>query len=151
IPTAALLSAPVFCARFLNDMPTYSLVADKLLRGAVLYRDAIDTKPPLVFLHYAAVFKAFGHDNVTAVKLVTIVWLVLSALTLLTIARELCPGGLRPDRVALLFVLASFSGWGEDFLSSNTEILSNLFVLLGVACLVKDGFSDRPGRLALGG
>jgi hypothetical protein len=43
-------SVPVFETRFLNDMEFYTLVADKLLLGRVLYRDALDTKPPLVFL-----------------------------------------------------------------------------------------------------
>ena len=39
--------------RFLNDMEFYALFADKLLSGGLLYRDAMDVKPPLVFLHYA--------------------------------------------------------------------------------------------------
>ena len=60
-------SVPVFGTRFLNDMEFYSLFANKLLSGRVLYRDALDTKPPLVFLHYALLFKIFGSNNVVAV------------------------------------------------------------------------------------
>jgi hypothetical protein len=89
--------------------------------------------------------------NVTAVKIVTMVWLALSALAMRNIRKELFPSAGAPERAAVLFVLASFSGWGEDFLSSNTEILSNLFVLLGAWCMVKDGFSDRAARLTVGG
>jgi hypothetical protein len=68
-------SIPVFGTRFLNDMDFYTLFADKLLSGRVLYRDAMDTKPPLVFVHYALVFKLFGLNNLSAVKLVTLGWL----------------------------------------------------------------------------
>ena len=142
-----LLSAPAFCTRFLNDMDYYSLVSDKLLRGGVLYRDAIDTKPPLVFLHYAAIFTLFGRGNITAVKIVTMACLFFSSLLLRAIYRELFPRSSRPELAALLFVLASFSGWGEDFLSSNTEILSNLFVLAGVLLMVKDDFGNRVVHL----
>ena len=146
-----VLSVPVFCTRFLNDMDYYTLVSDKLLRGAVLYRDAIDTKPPLVFLHYLAIFKLFGPDSVTAVKVVTMGCLAASSLLMRNIYKALFPRAARPDVAGLLFVLASFSGWGEDFLSPNTEILSNLFVLAGVLCRVKEDFSGRTTRLVLAG
>jgi hypothetical protein len=126
-------------------------VSDKLLRGGILYRDAIDTKPPFVFLHYATVFGLFGRDQMTAVKIVTMVWIGVSALVTSRIYKELFPSDRTPEWAALLFVLASFSGWGEDFLSSNTEILSNLFVLAGVWCMVRDDFSDWGPRLMLGG
>jgi hypothetical protein len=107
-----VLSVPVFCARFLNDMDSYTLVSDKRLHGGVLYRDAIDTKPPLVFLHYAAIFRLFGSDNLTAVKIVTMFWLGLSAFVTSRIYKALFPSSRRPEAAALLFILASFSGWG---------------------------------------
>ena len=147
----AVLSVPVFCTRFLNDMDYYALVSDKLLRGGVLYRDALDTKPPLVFLHYSAIFRLFGRDNLVAVKIVTMVWLALSALAVRAVRMELFPSSSWPEGAAVLFVLASFSGWGEDFLSSNTEILANLFILLGVLGMVRDDFGDRWTRLLAAG
>jgi hypothetical protein len=146
-----VFSIPVFCTRFLNDMDYYALVSDKLIRGAVLYRDAIDTKPPMVFLHYAAIFRLFGTNNMTAVKIVTMVWLALSAAVTWRIFKRLFPATPGSERAALLFVVASFSGWGEDFLSSNTEILSNLFVLAGVWCLVVAPTAARRARLVLAG
>jgi hypothetical protein len=142
-----VLSVPVFCTRFLNDMDYYSLVSEKLMRGGVLYRDAIDTKPPLIFLHYAAIFTLFGRGNIIAVKIVTMMWLVCSSLLVRSIYQELFPRSSKPGLAALLFVLASFSGWGEDFLSSNTELLSNAFVLAGVWLMVKNDFSSRAVQL----
>ena len=131
---AALLicSIPVFGTRFLNDMEFYSLFADKLLSGRVLYRDALDTKPPLVFLHYALVFKVFGLNNVAAVKVVTMGWLGLSALVMVALRKALSSAAVMPALAAPVFILASFSGWGEAFLSSNAELLANLFILVGV-------------------
>ncbi len=153
LSVAALLicSIPVFGTRFLNDMAFYSLFANKLLSGHVLYRDAMDVKPPLVFLHYAMVFKLFGLNNVTAVKLVTMGWLGLTALAIVALRRALSPASKVPALAALLFILASFSGWGPDFLSSNTEILANLFILAGVWFLVSRDFDFRPHRLLTGG
>jgi hypothetical protein len=142
-----VLSVPVFCTRFLNDMDYYTLVSDKLLRGGVLYRNALDTKPPLVFFHYATIFRLFGRGNLAAVKVVTMLWLGLSATIMVALRKQLFPSSIRPEMAAALFVLASFSGWGEDFLATNTEILSNLFVLLGVWLMVTNDFNDRWTRL----
>jgi hypothetical protein len=103
-----------------------------MLAGGLLYCDAMDTKPPLVFLHYAAVFRLFGLDNMAAVKVVTMGWLGASALILVAIRKALSPATALPALAAPIFILASFSGWGQDFLSSNTEILANLFILAGV-------------------
>jgi hypothetical protein len=145
--SVCILSVPVFCTRFLNDMDYYSLVSEKLMRGGVLYRDAIDTKPPLIFFHYATIFALFGRGNVTAVKIVTMVWLVCSSLLMRAIYAELFPRSSKPGLAALLFVLASFSGWGEDFLSSNTELLSNAFVLAAVWLMVKNDYGRRVVQL----
>lgn len=144
-------SIPVFGTRFLNDMDFYTLFADKLLSGRVLYRDAMDTKPPLVFVHYALVFKVFGLNNVSAVKLVTLGWLGLSALVMVALRRALSPAGAVPVLAAPMFVLASLSGWGDDFLSSNTEVLANLPILVGVWLLVLHDFDYCRLRLLAGG
>src|SRR5262249_9174931 len=106
---------------------------------------------PLVFLHYAAIFRLFGRDNLVAVKLVTVVWLALTAAVMAAIRRQMGDSPGAPERVAALFVLASFSGWGEEFLSSNTEVLSNLFVLGAVWCMLEDDLGDRASRLISSG
>jgi hypothetical protein len=111
----------------------------------------MDTKPPLIFLHYAAIFKLFGLNNVTAVKVVTMGWLALSALVLVALRKALSPDGAMPALAALVFILGSFSGWGEEFLSSNTEILANLFILMGIELLFAKGFTRRAARLVAGG
>ena len=146
-----VLSVPAFFTGVLTDMDAYAQPADKLLRGGVLYHDTLDTKPPLIVLHYALVFWLVGSTSLAAVKVVTIAVLIASALILRRIHAALVPGAPGADLVALLFVLASFGGFGGDFLSSSTEIPANLFILLGVWGLVGDDFAWRPGRLVLAG
>lgn len=146
-----LCSVPAFGTRFLNDMGFYSLVADKMLAGGVLYREAMDVKPPLVFVHYAAVFEVFGTNNMAAIKAVTMGWLALSALLVTLVRQQLAPTAANPAFAGFLFIVASFSGWGQDFLSTNTEILANLFIVGGVWFLVADDFRGRPQHLLAGG
>jgi hypothetical protein len=146
-----VLSVPAFFTGFLTDMDAYAQPADKLLRGAVLYHDTLDTKPPLIVLHYALIFWLVGSTSLAAVKVVTIGILIASALILRRVYAALFPASPHADLVALLFVLASFGGFGGDFQSSSTEIPANLFILLGVWGLVGDDFAYRPGRLVLAG
>lgn len=145
-------SIPVFGTPFLNDTEFYALFADKLLSGATLYRDAMDVKPPLVFLHYAMVFKIFGLNNMTAIKIVTMCWLGLTALGIAALSRALSSTSVRSAAfAAFFFTIASFSGWGQDFLSSNTEVLANLFIVTGVYFIVANDFGRRPVWLIAGG
>lgn len=146
-----LLSVPAFCHGFLNDMDTYTQTADKLLRGGLLYRDTTDTKPPLMVLHYALIFWLAGGVSLVAVKLITVAMLVASALALRRVHLALGGDARLADLSVLLFVLGSFCGWGQDFLSSNTEIPANLFILLGVWGLLAGDGEFRPWRLALAG
>ncbi len=146
-----VLSVPAFCTTFLTDMDTYAHQADKLLRGGVLYRDTIDTKPPMAVLQYAAVFAVAGGTNVAAVKVLTILVLIVSALLVRRVYSDLFLGRDGANLAAVLFVLGSFGGFGGDFLSSNTEIPANLFILLGVWAMVSDRFAYRPARLLLAG
>ncbi len=146
-----VLSVPAFFTGFLTDMDAYTQPADKLLRGGVLYRDTLDTKPPLIVLHYALIFWLVGSTSLAAVKVVTIAILIASALIIRRIHAALVPDSPSADLVAMLFVLGSFCGWGGDFLSSSTEIPANLFILLGVWGLVGDDFACRPARLVLAG
>ncbi len=146
-----VLSAPAFLTGFLTDMDAYTQPADKLLRGGALYHDTLDTKPPMIVLHYALVFWLVGATSLAAVKIVTVGILVASALILRRIQLALWPASPGADLVVVLFVLGSFGGWGGDFLSSSTEIPANLFILLGVWGMVGDHFAFRPARLVAAG
>ena len=58
-----------------NDQATYCVIGQGLLRGAKLYRDLWDMKPPGIFGIYAGVVKLFG-PVMWSVGVVDILWLL---------------------------------------------------------------------------
>ena len=57
---AALVKAPQFLAPIGQDQGLYHSIAQEILRGAVLYRDAWDPKPPGVFYTHAALLSTIS-------------------------------------------------------------------------------------------
>jgi hypothetical protein len=137
-------AAPAFLRAFVNDDATYVLVAQKLNAGALLYRQAVDNKPPLIYATVAAVFRIFGPASLAGLKLLTLAVQLVCAGLVFSIGRRLF--GSRVGAIAALFFsLAAASGLAEDFAAPNTEIYANLFILGAVAALS----DDRPSRRAL--
>ena len=149
IVSAALLAlgtAPVFLQTFINDDATYALVARKLAAGGLLYRDAVDNKPPLIYLTFGAAYALFGSASLLAVKLLAAAVDLASAGLLFVIGRRLFSprvGAL----AALLFSAAAVTGLAEDFAAPNTECFMNLFVLAALALLSRE--PERPRRRTL--
>ena len=147
IPVAALAlivgSAPAFLRTFVNDDATYALIAQKLNAGALLYRQAVDNKPPLIYATFAAVFRVFGPHALAAVKLLTILAQLACALLVATLGRRLFDA--RTGVVAaLMFSFAAASGLACDFAAPNTEIFANPFILGALLLLARD--LERPSR-----
>jgi hypothetical protein len=139
-------SAPVFLRTFVNDDATYVPVAQKLNTGRLLYRDAVDNKPPLIYATFALALRLFGTTSVVAVKVLTIAVNLGCAGLIFLIGRNLF--GRRVGAwAALFFSCAAVTGIAEDFAAPNTEIYANLFVLGSLAVLTRD--LDRPSRRAL--
>src|SRR5262249_25454903 len=104
-----------------NDMAPYALFAAKLDTGALLYRDVMDIKPPLLPYLFALSFRIFGTYELLPIKLLTIVVLAVTALALAAAATRLFARRVIPQVAAALFILSMMSGWGHDFLATNTE------------------------------
>lgn len=143
-------SAPGFLRTFITDDASYALIAARLNQGHLLYRDAVDNKPPLIYLTFAAVFRVFGQYNLHAVKLVTAAVLLLTAALVREVGTRLF------DRstgvaAALFFACASVSGIAEDSFAPNTEIYMNLFVLAGLWTLVRGGQTPTSASLLVTG
>ena len=85
---ALLLRLPVFLQPFWSgDEATYAALGNALLRGDVLYAQAVDHKPPLTALTYAGVLGLFGRDALGAVHVVSIA-VVAATGVLLTVAGQ---------------------------------------------------------------
>jgi 4-amino-4-deoxy-L-arabinose transferase-like glycosyltransferase len=133
----AVASLPIFLRTFVNDDASYALIGHKLHAGHLLYRDAVDNKPPLIYALYAGAFALFGGGALVAVKLLSI------AVDLACVALVFAIGqALLARRVAaaaaFLFACAAASGVAEDSIAPNTELFMNLFALAAVWLLVRD-------------
>jgi hypothetical protein len=142
----AIGTAPTFLTPFINDDATYLPIAQKLNAGGLLYRDAVDNKPPLIYLTFAVVSRLFGTAAIEAMKALTAAVHLACAGLLFVIGRRLF-GRKVGALAALFFAAAVVTGAAEDFPAPNTEAFMNLFALAAVALLARD--PECPSRRAL--
>lgn len=71
-----------------GDEGIFAAVARSSNFGGVLYQDAWDNKPPMIYLTYAAIFKVFG-VSMFWLRLVTIVIVLATAATIYEIAQKI--------------------------------------------------------------
>jgi len=137
----------------------YSVVANEIVDGGRPYIDAVERKPPLLFLTYAAIFKIAGEFNWKALHFVALVWTLCAMAGLYATGSELFDR--RVGLIAALFYCVfqpwgtwknqSFDGemlmnvpiiwaWAIAFRRSSTRLRPELFAagaLLSVAFLLK--------------
>jgi len=111
-------------------------MADTILEGGILYRDVWEHQTPVSYFIYALVFIVCGKNNMTAVHLFGIAWIIFSALMLSRLANEVYGSGTRMGLLAGLFYviyISSFESW--DVLAVNTELLLVLPLTGAAFCL----------------
>jgi hypothetical protein len=145
-----LCSLPVFLRTFLSDDTTYALIAQKMNAGHVLYAEAADNKPPLIYATFAAMFSLFGAGHMVAVKLLTIAVDFASILLMFSIGTHLL-GQQAGVLAAFLFTGSILSGVYQDSIATNTETYANLFTLAGLWVLARERLRLSPGALFAAG
>jgi 4-amino-4-deoxy-L-arabinose transferase-like glycosyltransferase len=140
-----LLLAP----RALDDEQVYAVVARQVLAGGKLYIDAIERKPPLLFLVYEGILRVAGAGNWFALHLTAMLWTLATMAGLYLIARRVF-GPSVGVWAALLY--AAFQAWGDyRNLAFNGEVLMNLPIVLALALALGPSSSrSRPELLAAG-
>jgi 4-amino-4-deoxy-L-arabinose transferase-like glycosyltransferase len=114
----------LFYPRAIDDEAVYSVVANVMLAGGLPYRDAIERKPPLLFVVYWAVFRLFGACNWLALHVVAVVWALLTMAGLFVLAKRIA--GSRAGMLAAL-AYALIQPWATaKNLAFNGEVLMNL-------------------------
>jgi hypothetical protein len=89
---------------FGRDQGIHAFVADAMLHGKVLYRDAFDFKPPLTYFVHLLALLLFGH-SMTTIRFLDLLWSLATAFTIFAlVARTLR----RPWTAALAGVLYPF-------------------------------------------
>lgn len=150
---AIVLRAPYASVSFFNvDEALIAVMADTILEGGMLYRDAWEHQTPLSYFIYASVFFIFGKNNMTAIHFVGIAWIVLTALMIYKLADYLYGDGKGVGFLAALFYvifISTYESW--DVLGVNTEILMMLFITAGVFYLLRAERTANPGCFILSG
>ncbi len=134
--------------RAIDDEAVYGVVARVMLAGGLPYHDAIERKPPLLFVVYWAVFRLFGAYNWLALHAVATAWVLLTMAGLFVLARRL--GGRRAGLMAAL-AYALVQPWATaKNLAFNGEMLMNLPLVWAYA-LVLPRCHRRVATAALAG
>jgi hypothetical protein len=150
---AACLAAHVmiFSRPFFNaDEAIYSAVAARLNDGGILYRDAVDHKPPLIYWTYALVFRGFGRYAMHAVHALCIGYILVAALALYRLGRRLY-GVEAGFAAALLYGVYSACSLPKWFLAANAEHFSIAPMTLGVLLAVEAADERRRWRHLVAG
>ncbi len=109
------------------DEAIHSAVADRLLDGGVLYRDAIDQRTPLSYYVVAAVYAVAGRNNIFALHFFTALLIAATAFLLWRFARCWRHGSAGAWAAALFATLSSTALYAGDAFAFNTEWLVAFF------------------------
>ncbi|HWA57045.1 MAG TPA: glycosyltransferase family 39 protein [Gemmatimonadales bacterium] len=132
----------------LDDEQVYAVVAREMLHGGKPYLDAVERKPPLLFVLYEQILR-FGGEHPLAIHVVTVLWTLATMAVLYLIARRLFS---RTAGYWAAFLYALFTAWADyRSLALNGELLMNLPAMAAVAIAFHRGRSRwRPELLAAG-
>ncbi len=150
-----LLHLPAFRYQLLSDDEAiYDAMAQVVSRGGVMYRDAVDHKPPGLVYTYAAVRSVVEHLGggfpavLAGVHLAGIAFVVATCWALHRVARHVLEPrlwGLPP----LLYALFSAANIAPDSLAVNGEMLMALPTVLAVWCVLAAAAEDGAARRIL--
>src|ERR1700677_1112273 len=117
LPLTLLLLLSIFIALtpylnlpFTDNEGIYGTVAQEMRRGARLYTDVWDHKPPLIYLEYEAIQKLFGTSE-AALHLVVACCHWVCALLILVLVRKLRFGSRAAWVAAFLYALLISPPW----------------------------------------
>ena len=131
-----------------HDESTYLVIANELNKGAKLYTDVIDTKPPGIFLPFSLVETLAG-KSIFAIRLLGSLIISLSAFLLFLIAQQLGSNRTLSFFTGLSYIVI-FSCYRYG-LAVNTELFFSFFALAGLTVLFKAEQANRPALWLIGG
>jgi hypothetical protein len=118
-----VLRLPTFGRPFLStDESVYATTADAMRRGAVLYRDIVDHKPPAIYDVYLASFQLLGPYHTQLAHLLVVVAALLIGLALSRAAVRMSSDARSGWMAALLWVVFSTTMPDFDALAANGEL-----------------------------
>ncbi|MGH7762200.1 MAG: ArnT family glycosyltransferase [Candidatus Dormibacteraceae bacterium] len=135
--TVLIAHLPSFLHRLLDgDEAVYGSIAALLNTGGALYGPGgVDNKPPGIFLVYAAIFRAAGTYQMTAIHVAGLAVIAATCVLLFVIGRDL--GGARTGLLAALFYGLVTAAGNPRLLATNTEIFMQLALTASVLLMVR--------------
>jgi hypothetical protein len=147
---AVVLRLPTFRYPLVSDDEAiYDAMAQVVTRGGVMYRDAVDHKPPGLTYTYSAIRALVEHLGgsfaavLASVHVFGILAVVLTCVALHAVAREV----LEPRLATippLLYAFTSAASVPPDSLAVNGELLMNLPTVVAVLFALRATEVDRP-------
>ena len=131
-----------------HDESTYLLIASELNKGAKLYTDIIDTKPPGIFIAFSMVEKVIG-KSVFGIRVFGSLIISLSAFFLFLISRQFNVTKSVAFLSGLSYII-TFSCYRTG-LAVNTEMFFSLFALAGLLVLLKAEGKNKTSLWLAGG
>ena len=131
-----------------HDESSYLLIASELNKGAKLYTDVIDTKPPGIFIAFSMVEKVIG-KSIFGIRIFGSLIISLSAFFLFLISRQFNANRSLSFLAGLCYII-TFSCYRTG-LAVNTEMFFSLFVLVGLFVLLKAENKNITSLWLLGG
>lgn len=117
-----------------HDESTYLLISSELNKGAQLYTDVVDTKPPGIFMVFSTVEKLVG-QSIVGIRLFGSLIISFSAFFIYLISRRFGVDKSIAVFSGLCYIIA-FSCYRTG-LAINTEMFFSLFALAGLYTLLK--------------
>src|ERR1051325_6878826 len=151
IAIVVILRAPTLLpSMYTVDEAYYATIANDMLDGGVVYRTAVDTKPPGMYYVYAGVFAVAGRNNLRAVHLLAICVVVATAFVVRRTGARVADdwAGAWSGIGYALFVHAYRPA---DTLGANSEIFAALPLALSVLVFLYGQTKPAIGPLFLSG
>jgi len=128
-----------------HDESTYMIIGRDILNGKKLYTDVFDTKPVGIFLFYEGLEFLFG-SSIFLKRLVFALIVGVTSYFIFNVSKKLFKGNKVAVASAFIYIFYT-SLWNYHGRSPNTELLFNLFTIVGLFFFLK----PKPITFFLGG
>ncbi len=143
LPTLAF---PLMCI----DEADFAVQTAVWMEGGIPYVDFVEKKTLVIHSWFRWIFELFGVYNMTAMHVMDIVLILVTIGALYAFARYVSGEGVARWAALLYAFFQSFYDL-NDFLSTATENLMNLFAIAGAYVFFRSMREDRPGMSLLAG
>lgn len=132
-----------------HDESTYMIIGRDILNGKSLYTDVTDTKPVGIFLFYAGLEFLFG-NSIFWKRFVFALVVAFTAFFVFKVSKKFFENKKAAFASGIIYIFYT-SIWVYHGRSPNTELLFNLFTIIGLLFFLKKDFRNYfLGGLSLG-